>query len=671
MFNKTQNDRLLTGAMLTLLTVNLALLFWYVFFGYQVQFHSDSAAKVLLAREIYDTGVFFPPDWNYVNDDVWVLFGHVFIVPLLAFMPAGFTAHAVSGALFACLILYGVWLVTGLSNLHIWRRLLVVAVMAAGISEYMAENLFGQVSYGSVVFFCCCLVFFASKYLVAHGQQGLKWGALFVVILILAFWGNPSRATVTYSLPMIGALVWLVFSAQVQNKRKYLVLIGLSLIGAVAGSVLHSIILTGLSHVQGASNARWLPFELVLGNISLTLKGLFALLGGLPIADASLFSKNGLYSGIRFFVACLTLILIPLSIVKAVQSACASKQLLALFSAFLFSFTLFIHLTTTIPDMVDPIGSSRYLVPGLVLCIIVLLMSPLKWVRPPFLVFSVSVVTLVFISGGFATYQLASLPSGLLTKPKQLIVAKRHLIELLESNNLQYGYSSFWNAGALTVLSNEKIKIRQILIHQGLPVPHRWLSSNRWFRPSAWNGETFLLLHDKEVDLVDWTKMQKLGLGYKKKLILGEYSVFIFEKNIALYLPNWDTRYEKPAMFFADKNALSQTGRLIGDKDNARFVAEKGESGALYHGPYIDVEPGRYRVTFDVQAERNVNGVIRLDVVSAPDQKQFGEKTLNESVEPQVIEFTIDTKQIMEFRVWALGNEKVVFKGVSIVRLPM
>jgi len=298
-------------------------------------------------------------------------------------------------------------------------------------------------------------------------------------------------------------------------------------------------------------------------------------------------------------------------------------------------------------------------------------MSPLKWARPPILVCSVFVVALVYISSGLITYQIASLTTGVLAKPKQLNITKRHFIELLESNGLKYGYASFWNAGALTVLSDEKIKIRQILIHQGLPVPHRWLSSNRWFRPSAWNGETFLLLHDKEVDLVDWTKMQKLGLGYKKKLILGEYSVFIFEKNIALYLPNWDTRYEKPAMFFADKNAFSQIGLVIGEYENARFVAEKGESGALYHGPYIDVEPGRYRVTFDVQAERNVNGVIRLDVVSAPDQKQFGEKTLNESVEPQVIEFTIDTKQIMEFRVWALGNEKVVFKGVSIVRLPM
>jgi len=70
---------------LLFLTCNFLLLCWYLFVVYKTGFHSDSAAKVLLAREIVETGQYFPRDWNFVNGDLFVLFGHTFIIPLLAF----------------------------------------------------------------------------------------------------------------------------------------------------------------------------------------------------------------------------------------------------------------------------------------------------------------------------------------------------------------------------------------------------------------------------------------------------------------------------------------------------------------------------------------------------------------------------------------------------------
>ena len=92
---------------LLFLACNLLLLCWYLFVGYKAGFHSDSAVKVLLAREIVETGQYFPHDWNYVNGDLFVLFGHTFIIPLLAFIPAGYLSHAISGLISAVLILSG------------------------------------------------------------------------------------------------------------------------------------------------------------------------------------------------------------------------------------------------------------------------------------------------------------------------------------------------------------------------------------------------------------------------------------------------------------------------------------------------------------------------------------------------------------------------------------
>jgi hypothetical protein len=158
------NKNVLSGMQIfvaaSLLVINIGLLIWFLFFGYESGFHSDSAAKVLLAREIIITKDYFPDDWNYVNNDLFVFFGHTFIIPLLGIMPAGFTAHAISGLIFSTLLLTGVWFVSGLTVLSVQRRLLILAVAAAGVSGVLAENLYGQVSYGvAVVFYCYLIVF--------------------------------------------------------------------------------------------------------------------------------------------------------------------------------------------------------------------------------------------------------------------------------------------------------------------------------------------------------------------------------------------------------------------------------------------------------------------------------------------------------------------------------
>ena len=83
------NKRVTTFLLLSILFINIGLLFWYIFYGYQEFFHSDNAVKVLLAKEIFETGNYFPEAWNYVNGDIMVFFGHTLIIPLLHFLPAG------------------------------------------------------------------------------------------------------------------------------------------------------------------------------------------------------------------------------------------------------------------------------------------------------------------------------------------------------------------------------------------------------------------------------------------------------------------------------------------------------------------------------------------------------------------------------------------------------
>jgi hypothetical protein len=649
--------------------VNFILLIWYLFIGYKGFFHSDSAAKVLIAREIYDSGNFFPSAWNYVNGDLFIIFGHLFIIPLLAIMPANYTTHAISGLFFSSLILYGVWITSKIADISSWRRIGIVAIVAAGLSGFMAEQLYGQVSYGSIFLISLFTIYFAIKY-VSSDHGGKKYLILIGAAIFLAFWASPKRALVSYAFPLLFSILWLMYTTNRPKKNLYNLLSSL-LIGIVAGAIANKFTMMQVTNVQGASNGIWLPYELITRNIGLTFKGIYAQLGGLAMENQPIFSIHGLYGGVRLIAATLFIAAVPIAIYKVINGQSEKLKFFGLYAGFSIAITLFFQLTTSIPDMSDPIQSSRYLVPGVMLCLLLVLMAPIEWnLKPPLYGISVTFIAFMFLTAGYLTYKFSGLSSQTLAQPGQINKDRTELIDFLNEKKLRYGYASYWNANTISVLSDELIRIRPVVMQNGLPAPMKHLSSNSWYQPSAWNGETFLLLTNKEAEQFNLNHSIKIGLPIKITHSFKDFKIFVFEQNIANQLTNWDTKFLKQKSFPASALSLSQTGKLTSDGHApSMLIAEPGDVGALHFGPYITMDPGKYLVTFDVLADYHKNGSVRLDVAAAPDQKIFGELLLNQSEKPQQIKVELDTQRIMEFRVWALGNSNIKFKNVTVERV--
>ena len=664
---------------LLFLAFNLLLLCWYLFVGYKPAFHSDSAVKVLIAREIVETGQYFPCDWNYVNGELFVLFGHTFIIPLLAFMPAGYMSHAISGLISAVLILSGVWLVTGLTQVGISRRVFIVAIVASGISGCMAENLYGQVSYGAFVYFSCYVLFFSYKFLHASQNQGKYQGkyyglALFCV-LCLAFWSNPQRAVVSFGIPLIAAIAWYMFGltytefSRLKKNGGYLIAVVFA--GVMLGATLHSITLAGFNYDIVSLHARWLSYNSMLRNAIITPESFLALFGGLPTAGGEVVSKIGVYEAARLAAGLALLGLIPSSIRMSLQQKGNGVAFLASFALTALVGVLFIQVATTVPQN-SPVLISRYFVPSIVLSLILSLSQKLDWSKSPIVSLSTAAVALCFVTSAYPAF----VKMGISSKYDRSITAQDHdtligLKDFLLENGLHYGYAKFWKAGILSVLSDEKLLVRQIVIDHGLPKPDRWLSSNRWYRPGAWQGETFLLLTtQEEQETVDWGLLERNHCKPIRKLSYEGFKVFVFPHNLAKYLSGWDRRYEVPGSFPASKESLHQVGKFHDNYENTgcAVVAEKGEVGVLHYGPYIAVEPGAYTVSFDVTVESAPDGSARLDVTAAPDQKLLAETVLVEDTSLHQLRFTLDRLATLEFRIWSLGNARVVFRGVSIVR---
>jgi hypothetical protein len=271
----------------------------------------------------------------------------------------------------------------------------------------------------------------------------------------------------------------------------------------------------------------------------------------------------------------------------------------------------------------------------------------------------------------------------------------QNLKDFLLANSLHYGYASYWNAGVLSVLSSEKVLVWPIVLDRGLPMPQRFLSSNRWYRPGAWQGETFLLLTEQEARAIKWDLLGRYHAKPVRELQFEEFTIFVFAKNLSKNLPGWDSRYEEPASFPASKYSLSQIGSFYDNYENtgSALVSEKGEVGWLHFGPYIDVEPGTYTASFDVTVESTPNpsawldvatafheanfevasqpafhGLMPSDVANVPGQKILAKTVLIDNTSVRRLRFTLDKMTVLEFRVWSLGNGRVVFRNMSIVR---
>jgi len=671
---------------LLFLAGNLLLLCWYLFVGYKAEFHSDSAVKVLLAREIVETGQYFPSDWNYVNGDLFVLFGHTFIIPLLAFMPAGYLSHALSGLISAVLILSGVWLLTGLTQVSLSRRVVIVAVIASGISGCMAENLYGQVSYGVFVYFSCYILFFSYSFLHAGRKQGIYYGLALFCVLCIAFWSNPQRALVSFCLPLLAAIAWHIqglshtdFSEQ---KKTVWYSIAIVFAGFVLGTSLHSVTLTGFNYDFASLHARWLSYDFMLRNAIITPESFLALFGGLPTADGEVVSKIGIYEAARLAAGLVLSGLIPYSIHKSLRQKGNGIAFLASFTLTALAGVLFVQVTTTVPQN-NPILISRYFVPSLVLSLILLLSQKLDWSKAPIVSLSTAAVAVCFVTSAYPAF----VKMGISSKYDRSITVRHHdamdgLKNFLLENGLHYGYARFWNAGVLSVLSDEKLLVRHVVFDQGLPKPDRWLSSNRWYRPGAWQGETFLLLstqkeeqeegleQEQEVqEIIDWNLLERYHCKPIRKLSYADFQIFVFPHNLAKYLPGWDRRYETPESFPASKESQHAAGKFHENYENSgsAVVAEKGEAGSLHFGQQIEVEAGTYTVNFDVAVESAADGSARLEVAAAPDQKLLAETVLVDSTSPRQLRFTLNRLATLEFRVWSLGNARVVFRDVSIV----
>jgi hypothetical protein len=95
----------------------------------------------------------------------------------------------------------------------------------------------------------------------------------------------------------------------------------------------------------------------------------------------------------------------------------------------------------------------------------------------------------------------------------------REVIEFLEANQLTKGYGSYWSSGILTVLSDGKVKVRQVMVGpEGKLVLLEWLSARQWYEMK---DARFLILKDDSFGVNPGSAIRTWGLPEDSRVIGG------------------------------------------------------------------------------------------------------------------------------------------------------
>ncbi|HOC34445.1 MAG TPA: hypothetical protein PLH98_15645 [Ruminococcus flavefaciens] len=108
------------------------------------------------------------------------------------------------------------------------------------------------------------------------------------------------------------------------------------------------------------------------------------------------------------------------------------------------------------------------------------------------------------------------------------------LEEFLENMELENGYATFWQANSITVLSGNKVKVREVIINDGTVRKRFYQSSKKWYDDMEGKDEYFLLLTNSEYKhLVDSNSelMNEVSEDLEAVINSHSYHVLIFDHN--------------------------------------------------------------------------------------------------------------------------------------------
>jgi hypothetical protein len=643
----------------------------YIFnYGVTAEFTSDSATANLLAQEQVLNSSFFPGNWYYAQD-IWVFGINNYIILFDLFTDNLLLSRSFAVLTQSILILLFMYLliVSFLGNRTM--AFIFMAVICSGISSVFNDMFFGQAAYATVT-----LVILVSLYLslliVEDKVKSNKQMIIYMILLMITLTTlnmTGVRYIIFFTAPLIASIILYYLCenpTQPKVEKKAIMLILATTLSTIIGIIiLYKVLMPNLLFVPGINATSFINADRLMSNIESYFLGILYLFEALPKDSIGLISIMGIVQTYRIILAVLIMFIIPVILFWQYKSLNPYMKLVLWFYTVGFASITYLYIFGSIAWNND-LGTARYFLISQFLAIfltvyfVVRLASLFKY--------KYLLLFIIFIPLIFSSY-LITMKTVFGYNGERHIVLKEHsksgITDFLESSDLKYGYASYWNAGVISVLSSKSVVVSAINIAE--LKPFYWISSKRWYEPTTYAGDSFILLNDIESEVIDRQKLAAYLGDPKSTLRFSNYEVLVYNFNISAKLPGWP-------MLIGDTTEIygQQLPSQIGfEYNNFKKVNEDSNyNGIFTYGPYIRLERGEYSIQLHYYSTGNNN---QWDLGYPEDEawRKISEGTLNESNTILDIPLIIDVSKEyspIELRTFYTGKGDLIIEKIVVTK---
>ncbi len=530
-----------TAGSVLLLLFSVILVGYYVLFPSRGYFHSDTTDTIMWAQASYDSGSLFNPDFSYA---CLLPFGTSLIMTaLIPLTGVTMTTHVLGMLCFALLYAGTMILMLRRMGWHWgWISLTVFCeLMICSSSTKLREIFWGHTIYYSLgvlfIFVGLAMIFrqidFYDRSAAVTDEAQLRKNTLHMMagMLLTGIWflltGSDQITSITiFALPVIGAVFcerWFDRETKILSMRNFYtsVLLLVMIIGVVAGFVLTKLAAGNISALYEEAYSQYSDMGLWPENFSKFPMAWLSLLGVEIKANEPLMSLKSVGALLRVIIGILLLLLPAVALLCWNQIQDRKLKILILTYWFM---TLLIMMGYVMGKLsaanwrLSPIAAMSAIVS---MAFLHWASSQANWQRMAVLL----VIPVLIVNVLQAGTILAMPPDN--TARNSLYA----LAEKLEENHLTYGYASFWQANALTIISDSQVKCRSIAIEEGSAVLRYYQCNQNWYKDQPDQENYFLLLTLSEAQELKNANCILLTHPHETFDFM-QYEVWIFEKNI-------------------------------------------------------------------------------------------------------------------------------------------
>ena len=527
---------------LFLLVMTLATVGYYIFFPSRGFFHSDSTDTLMWAEASYESGKLFNPDFAYA---CLLPFGtNLIMTALIPVTGVSMTTHIISMFLFFLLFSGGLFLLLRQMGWGIgWiSACMFTVLMTCSGSVKLREIFWGHTIYYSLgiwfIFIGLSLIFWQidlteKKERLKHKNK-IKQNRLYSIlcIILLGIWcmftGSDQISAVTiFTLPVIGAVFcerWFDRETKILSVRNFhaVILILVMLFGTICGFLLTKFSAGTISADYEKAYSQYSDMNIWSENLQKFPIAWLSLLGVEIKADTPLMSLDSVGGLLRIITAVLLLFL-PVAGLFCYHKIQDTKLKILLLTYW------FMTLLIMMGYIMGKLSAANWRLSPIAALSAVVSIAFLRWAVSQIEWQRLAVLLLipVMLVNTLHIFEIAGMQADN-TKSNYLYL----LTEELEKRNLTYGYATFWQANALTVISDSAIKCRSVEVDKTGVWIRPYQSNRHWYEEQTGQENYFLLLSAKEAETLREANDILLTYTQEKIKISYDFEIWVFEKNI-------------------------------------------------------------------------------------------------------------------------------------------